>query len=111
LTQAGLVEQFIVELSFKDSLAHGKSYVRDGRFKLTNGGELYDVSDAPYKEILVPKETTDSAAVTARENLRRILLQHPAAPAPEKAATRQDPQGSEGLAGRANKTLKPDTAN
>ena len=28
---------------------NGKSYVRDARFKLTNGGELYDLSDAPYQ--------------------------------------------------------------
>jgi arylsulfatase A len=63
---------------------NGKSYARDARFKLTNGGELYDLSDAPYKEILVPVESADPAVIAARENLQRILVQHPAAPAPEK---------------------------
>jgi arylsulfatase A len=69
---------------------NGKSYVRDARFKLTNGGELYDLSDAPYKEILIPIETSDSAAVTAREKLRNILVQHPAAPAPEKGGAQTE---------------------
>src|SRR5947208_4706976 len=30
---------------------NGRSYVRDARFKLTNRGELFDLSEAPYKEI------------------------------------------------------------
>jgi arylsulfatase A len=70
---------------------NGKSYVRDARFKLTNGGELYDLSDAPYKEILVPVEKTDPAVIAARENLQRILVQHPAAPAPEKGGNQTGP--------------------
>jgi arylsulfatase A len=80
---------------------NGKSYVRDARFKLTNAGELYDLSDAPYREILVPKDTADSAAVKARENLRRVLAQHPAAPAPEKSVT-QNQAARQRRVGRQN---------
>jgi len=29
---------------------NGRSYARNGRFKLNNGGELFDLSEAPYKE-------------------------------------------------------------
>ena len=46
---------------------NGKSYVRDPRFKLTNGGELFDLSEAPFKEIPVAEDSTDPAAVAARK--------------------------------------------
>ncbi len=58
---------------------NGKSFVRDARFKLTNGGELYDLAEAPYKEILVPSDTTDSAAIAARKQLQAVLKEHPTA--------------------------------
>ena len=59
---------------------NGHSYARDARYKLTNHGELFDLSDIPFREILIPSDTTDPAAVTAREQLQEILDQHPAAP-------------------------------
>jgi arylsulfatase A len=59
---------------------NGKSYARNARYKLTNAGELYDLSDAPYKEISVARDTTDSGAITARKELQAVLDQHPAAP-------------------------------
>jgi arylsulfatase A len=62
---------------------NGRSYVRDARFKLTNRGELFDLSEAPYREIRVPEGTTDEAALAARRRLQAILDQHPAAPAGE----------------------------
>ena len=58
----------------------GNSYVRDAKFKLTNGGELFDMKEAPFKEIAVPKDTTDAAAIEARRHLQAILNDHPAAP-------------------------------
>jgi arylsulfatase A len=58
---------------------NGKSYVRDRRFKLTNSGELLDLSEAPYREVTVPRDTTDVAAIAARRKLQEILDQHPAA--------------------------------
>jgi arylsulfatase A len=59
---------------------NGRSYARNARFKLTNGGELYDLSEAPYKEITVSSTTTDAAAGSARKQLQEVLNQHPAAP-------------------------------
>ena len=59
---------------------NGKSYVRNDRFKLTNKGELFDLAEAPYKEILIADTTTDAAAMAARKHLQEILDQHPAAP-------------------------------
>jgi arylsulfatase A len=59
---------------------NGKSYARDKRFKLTNGGELYDLSEAPFKEIPVAKDSTDPEAVAARKELQAVLDEHPTAP-------------------------------
>ena len=71
---------------------NGKSYVRDVRFKLTNGGELFDLAEAPFKEISVAKKTTDPAAVAARKRLQTMLDRHPATPRADdatKAAKKQ----------------------
>ncbi len=68
---------------------NGKSYVRDARFKLTNSGELFDMTGAPYKEIGIPANSTDKAAVAAREKLQEILNQHPAAPGRENTPRRR----------------------
>jgi arylsulfatase A len=62
---------------------NGRSYVRDSRYKLTNSSELFDLSDAPYREIRLPAGTTDMAAVAARTRLQATLDQHRAAPAGE----------------------------
>lgn len=59
---------------------NGKSYVRDACYKLTNGGELYDLSEAPWKEALIAKDTTDNVAIAARQRLQSVLDQHPVAP-------------------------------
>lgn len=60
---------------------NGRAYARDSRFKLTKRGELYDLSEAPYKETPVATETVDSAAVSARKRLQAVLAQLPTAPA------------------------------
>ena len=68
---------------------NGRSYARNARFKLTKGGDLYDLSEAPYKEIPVSSTTTDATAVAARKQLQEVLDQHPAAPGgPGKAAAK-----------------------
>jgi len=75
---------------------NGKSYVRDARFKLTNGGELFDLTEAPFKEIPVTKNTTDPVALKARAHLQEILSQLPTAPAgkdPAKKAARAAKKG------------------
>ena len=48
---------------------NGKSYVRDAKFKLTAGGEMFDLSEAPFKEIPVASDTKDKDAVAARKAL------------------------------------------
>ena len=67
-------EWIYVELS-------GRSYVRNARYKLTNGGELFDLKEAPFVEALVPADTTDAAALAARKRLQEILALLPTAPA------------------------------
>lgn len=77
---------------------NGTSYARNARFKLTNREELFDLSEAPYKEIPVSSSTTDTAAIAARKQLQEVLNQHPAAPGgPGKKA------GTAAKAGKANK--------
>jgi arylsulfatase A len=60
---------------------NGKSFVRDARFKLTNRDEMFDLSEAPYKEIPVAADVTDPVTVTARKQLQEVLNDHPTAPA------------------------------
>jgi arylsulfatase A len=58
---------------------NGKSYVRDARFKLTNRGELFDLIQAPFKEILITPQTASPESIAARKNLQAVLAQHPTA--------------------------------
>jgi arylsulfatase A len=51
----------------------GKRYVRDARWKLTGEGELFDLTEAPFKEIAVAKDSTDEAAVAGRKRLQDVL--------------------------------------
>jgi len=48
-------------------------YVRSAGWKLNEKGELYDMSDAPFAEKLVPADASDAAAVTARKELQAAL--------------------------------------
>ncbi|MBI5833931.1 MAG: sulfatase-like hydrolase/transferase [Armatimonadetes bacterium] len=59
----------------------GKSYVRDNRYKLTNGGALFDLSKAPFEEIAVPDDTKDTLALASRAKLQAVLDTHRAKPA------------------------------
>jgi arylsulfatase A len=59
---------------------NGKSYVRAPRFKLTNTGEMFDLTDAPFKEQPVGRDTSDPQAIAARQKLQAVLNSHPAAP-------------------------------
>jgi arylsulfatase A len=58
---------------------NGRSYSRNPRFKLTNGGDLYDLSEAPYKETPVSITTSDPAVLAARQQLQEVLRTHIAA--------------------------------
>lgn len=50
-------------------------YVADREWKLNEKGELFDLSDAPWTEKLVPKDTTVAAAIAARKKLQAALDQ------------------------------------
>ena len=50
-------------------------YVRETGWKLNQSGELYDMSDAPFSEKLVPADTKDLAAIAARTRLQAALTQ------------------------------------
>jgi arylsulfatase A len=50
-----------------------KWYVREQGWKLTQGGELFDMSDAPFVERPVVAETASSEAKAARQRLQAVL--------------------------------------
>jgi len=50
-------------------------YVRSSAWKLTQAGELFDMSDAPFSEKLVSADTKIPAAIAARQQLKAALDQ------------------------------------
>jgi len=50
-----------------------KWYVREQGFKLTESGELFDMSDAPFVEKPVAPDSVDPAAAAARQRLQAVL--------------------------------------
>ena len=50
-------------------------YVRSAAWKLTQAGELFDMSDAPFSEKLVSADTKIPAAIAARQQLQAALDQ------------------------------------
>jgi arylsulfatase A len=50
-----------------------KWYARGDRYKLYNDGQLFDMSDAPFSEKLVPRATENEAAKSARQQLQVAL--------------------------------------
>jgi arylsulfatase A len=57
----------------------GQAFVRDRRYKLTSGGELFDLRDAPFDEIAVPAPRPEEARAAAAR-LQAVLDQHQPAP-------------------------------
>jgi arylsulfatase A len=51
----------------------GKRYVRTKGWKLTGTGELFDMKEAPFKEISVAVDSADAEAVAARKHLQGVL--------------------------------------
>ncbi len=51
----------------------GSWYVREAGWKLNEKGELFDMKEAPFNEILIPADSKDAAAIAARERLSKIL--------------------------------------
>ena len=48
-------------------------YVREAGWKLNQAGHLFDMTDAPFEEPLVPADTINPAAIAARQRLQVIL--------------------------------------
>lgn len=48
-------------------------YVREAGWKLDQSGTLYDMKEAPFKEVAVAADTKDEAAVAARQRLAAAL--------------------------------------
>ena len=55
---------------------NGNSYVRDAKYKLTADGKMFDLSEAPFKEIPVAADTTDASAIASRKSLQLVLDDH-----------------------------------
>jgi hypothetical protein len=49
--------------------------VREAAWKLNEKGELFDMSEAPFKETLVPTSSSDASASAARQRLGEALAQ------------------------------------
>lgn len=48
-------------------------YVREENWKLNRANELFDMRNAPFEEILVPADSKDVLAVSARQRLSSVL--------------------------------------
>ncbi len=48
-------------------------YVRSPRWKLTQSGDLFDMKEAPFQEIAVPRDTKDPDAIAGRKKLQAAL--------------------------------------
>jgi arylsulfatase A len=48
-------------------------YAREAGWKLNEKGELFDMKEAPFNEILVPADSKDPVAIAARERLSKVL--------------------------------------
>jgi len=86
----------------------GKSwYVREAGWKLNEKGELFDMKEAPFNEILVAADSKDPAAIAARERLTKALTElNPAGGFVDTGSGR----GGDKDAKEAKKTKKADKA-
>jgi arylsulfatase A len=48
-------------------------YVREAKWKLNRSGQLYDMTNAPFEEKLIPAKSKDPEAIAARKRLRAAL--------------------------------------
>ena len=48
-------------------------YVREEKWKLNRANELFDMRNAPFEEILIPADSKDEIAVSARQRLSGVL--------------------------------------
>ncbi|MEI7850961.1 MAG: sulfatase-like hydrolase/transferase [Kiritimatiellales bacterium] len=83
----------------------GKSYARNAGFKLTNRSELFDMSDAPFKEIPVAANTTNADAQAARAVLQKVLDDHQAAPVVAKDGKKKQKKAANKKAAKKSSDL------
>jgi arylsulfatase A len=48
-------------------------YVREEKWKLNRANELFDMRNAPFEEILIPADSKDEMAMSARQRLSAVL--------------------------------------
>ena len=48
-------------------------YVREDKWKLNRANELFDMRNAPFEEILIPADSKDEIAISARQRLSTVL--------------------------------------
>ena len=48
-------------------------YVREDKWKLNRSNELFDMRNAPFEEILIPADSKDEIAMSARQRLSTVL--------------------------------------
>jgi hypothetical protein len=48
-------------------------YVREEKWKLNRANELFDMRNSPFEEILIPADSKDESAMSARKRLSDIL--------------------------------------
>ena len=48
-------------------------YVREDKWKLNRANELFDMRNAPFEEILIPADSKDEIAMSARQRLSAVL--------------------------------------
>lgn len=48
-------------------------YVREEKWKLNRANELFDMGNAPFEEILIPADSKDETAMSARQRLSAVL--------------------------------------
>jgi len=48
-------------------------YVREEKWKLNRANELFDMRNAPFEEILIPADSKDEIAMSARQRLSAVL--------------------------------------
>ena len=75
-----------------------KWYVREQGFKLTQNGELFDMSDAPFVEKPVPVDSASDDAKAARARLQAVLDK--LSPAKGKIASDEPKKGKAGKRGK-----------
>lgn len=53
----------------------GHWHVREAGWKMDEAGQLFDMKNAPFEEIAVPADSSDAAAVAARQRLSAVLAE------------------------------------